>query len=167
MDTTVAVSGRDITKVFGDVVALDHVDVSVAQGQIHGLVGPNGAGKTTLLGLMLGLAGRRPTLAPVMWTTVGLAAVVAGMVSALIYGHDSSDGYTSDYTYRSDGSGFARINGPAPGLPATIVWDTFGNTTITYADGTNANPVRHAGSWRSPALHFVVKQRRRPGSRKS
>jgi hypothetical protein len=44
--------------------------------------------------LMLGLAGRRPTLAPVMWTTVGLAAVVAGMVSALIYGHDSSDGYT-------------------------------------------------------------------------
>ena len=56
MDTTVAVRGRGITKVFGDVVALDHVDVSVAQGQIHGLVGPNGAGKTTLLGLMLGLA---------------------------------------------------------------------------------------------------------------
>ena len=56
MDTTVAVSGRGITKVFGDVVALDHIDVNMAQGQIHGLVGPNGAGKTTLLGLLLGLA---------------------------------------------------------------------------------------------------------------
>jgi ABC-2 type transport system ATP-binding protein len=56
MESAVAVRGRGITKVFGDVVALDHVDVSVARGQIHGLVGPNGAGKTTLLGLLLGLA---------------------------------------------------------------------------------------------------------------
>jgi ABC-2 type transport system ATP-binding protein len=56
METPVAVRGRGITKAFGDVVALDHVDVSITQGQIHGLVGPNGAGKTTLLGLLLGLA---------------------------------------------------------------------------------------------------------------
>jgi ABC-2 type transport system ATP-binding protein len=56
MDTTVAVRCRGITKSFGDVVALDGVDVDVAAGQIHGLVGPNGAGKTTLLGLLLGLA---------------------------------------------------------------------------------------------------------------
>src|SRR6185312_14768198 len=52
---TVAVRGRGITKIFGDVVALDHIDLTVACGQIHGLVGPNGAGKTTLLGLLLGL----------------------------------------------------------------------------------------------------------------
>ena len=38
-------------------VALDGVDLAVAEGQVHGLVGPNGAGKTTLLGLILGLAG--------------------------------------------------------------------------------------------------------------
>jgi ABC-2 type transport system ATP-binding protein len=56
MDTAVAVRGRGITKIFDSVVALDHVDVDVARGQIHGLVGPNGAGKTTLLGLMLGLS---------------------------------------------------------------------------------------------------------------
>jgi ABC-2 type transport system ATP-binding protein len=53
---TVAVRARGITKCFGDVVALDSIDLDVAQGQIHGLVGPNGAGKTTLLGLLLGLA---------------------------------------------------------------------------------------------------------------
>ncbi|MGW3287463.1 ABC transporter ATP-binding protein [Streptomyces sp. NPDC001002] len=51
-----AVRAGGITKCFGDVVALDGVDLDVTQGQIHGLVGPNGAGKTTLLGLLLGLA---------------------------------------------------------------------------------------------------------------
>ncbi|GAB1639772.1 ABC transporter ATP-binding protein [Krasilnikovia sp. MM14-A1259] len=51
-----AVRARGITKCFGEIVALDGVDLDVAQGQIHGLVGPNGAGKTTLLGLLLGLA---------------------------------------------------------------------------------------------------------------
>ncbi|GAA2033284.1 ABC transporter ATP-binding protein [Catenulispora yoronensis] len=56
METTTAVRGQGITKCFGDVVALDRVDLDVARGQIHGLVGPNGAGKTTLLGLLLGLA---------------------------------------------------------------------------------------------------------------
>jgi ABC-2 type transport system ATP-binding protein len=52
---TPAVRARGITKLFGEVVALDGVDVEIAQGQIHGLVGPNGAGKTTLLGMLLGL----------------------------------------------------------------------------------------------------------------
>ncbi|MFF3411973.1 ABC transporter ATP-binding protein [Streptomyces sp. NPDC002742] len=56
MDRLLAVRARGITKCFGDVVALDGVDLDVARGQIHGLVGPNGAGKTTLLGLLLGLA---------------------------------------------------------------------------------------------------------------
>src|ERR1700755_2956595 len=51
-----AVRARGITKRFGDVIALDGVDVDISAGQIHGLVGPNGAGKTTLLGLLLGLA---------------------------------------------------------------------------------------------------------------
>ncbi|MET7856894.1 ABC transporter ATP-binding protein [Streptomyces sp. NPDC005318] len=56
MDTRIAIRARGITKCFGDVVALDGIDLDLAQGQIHGLVGPNGAGKTTLLGLLLGLA---------------------------------------------------------------------------------------------------------------
>ncbi|WP_427920646.1 ABC transporter ATP-binding protein [Streptomyces sp. cg40] len=56
METLHAVRAGGITKCFGEVVALDGVDLDVTQGQIHGLVGPNGAGKTTLLGLLLGLA---------------------------------------------------------------------------------------------------------------
>ncbi|MFT9476170.1 ABC transporter ATP-binding protein [Streptomyces sp. Mo3] len=56
MEELRAIRARGITKSFGDVVALDGIDLEVTQGQIHGLVGPNGAGKTTLLGLLLGLA---------------------------------------------------------------------------------------------------------------
>lgn len=56
MTTLPAVRARGITKCFGDVIALDGVDLDVAPGRIHGVVGPNGAGKTTLLGLLLGLA---------------------------------------------------------------------------------------------------------------
>jgi len=55
MDRTIAVRARGVSKFFGDVIALDQLDLDVAPGQVHGLVGPNGAGKTTLLGLLLGL----------------------------------------------------------------------------------------------------------------
>jgi len=50
-----AVRARGISKSFGEVLALDGVDLDIAEGRVHGLVGPNGAGKTTLLGLLLGL----------------------------------------------------------------------------------------------------------------
>jgi ABC-2 type transport system ATP-binding protein len=56
MESAPAVRSRGITKHFGDVVALDGVDLDIPRGQVHGLVGPNGAGKTTLLGLLLGLS---------------------------------------------------------------------------------------------------------------
>ena len=48
-----AVRARGINRCFGDVVALDDIDLDVARGQIHGLVGPNGAGKTTLLSILV------------------------------------------------------------------------------------------------------------------
>ncbi|MFH9937728.1 ABC transporter ATP-binding protein [Streptomyces murinus] len=84
MDAVLAVRARGITKCFGDVVALDGVDLDVTQGQIHGLVGPNGAGKTTLLGLLLGLAVADAGTLEILGVPVGraLSAVdgVAGFV---------------------------------------------------------------------------------------
>lgn len=44
-----AVEAHDIVKTFGDVVALDGVDVTFEEGIVYGLLGPNGAGKTTLI----------------------------------------------------------------------------------------------------------------------
>ncbi|GGX23615.1 ABC transporter ATP-binding protein [Streptomyces noursei] len=71
MDALLAVRARGITKWFGDVVALDGVDLDVTQGRIHGLVGPNGAGKTTLLGLLLGLSVADSGSLQILGTPVG------------------------------------------------------------------------------------------------
>ncbi|TWF90138.1 ABC transporter ATP-binding protein [Kitasatospora viridis] len=86
METPVAVRGRGITKVFGDVVALDHVDVSITQGQIHGLVGPNGAGKTTLLGLLLGLAVADEGSLEILGTPLGRGLAAPDGVSGFVDG---------------------------------------------------------------------------------
>jgi ABC-2 type transport system ATP-binding protein len=47
---------RDLTKRFGDLVALDGVSMTVEPGRMHGFVGRNGAGKTTTMRIALGLS---------------------------------------------------------------------------------------------------------------
>ncbi|MFG3037429.1 ATP-binding cassette domain-containing protein [Streptomyces sp. NPDC048330] len=44
----VAILAEGVSRNFGDVVAVDHVDVAVRTGEIYGFLGPNGAGKSTL-----------------------------------------------------------------------------------------------------------------------
>jgi ABC-2 type transport system ATP-binding protein len=56
---TPAVETVDLTKRYGDVIAVDHLSFRVEEGRVTGFLGPNGAGKTTTLRLVLGLA--RPT----------------------------------------------------------------------------------------------------------
>jgi ABC-2 type transport system ATP-binding protein len=49
------IEARNLTKRFGETVAVDGVDLTVEEGSAHGLVGPNGAGKTTAMQLIIGL----------------------------------------------------------------------------------------------------------------
>jgi ABC-2 type transport system ATP-binding protein len=46
---------RGLTRRFGGLTAVDHLDLTVARGEIFGLVGPDGAGKTTTLRMLCGL----------------------------------------------------------------------------------------------------------------
>jgi ABC-2 type transport system ATP-binding protein len=50
-----AIDAQGLVKRFETTCAVDHVDLTVAAGEIRGLLGPNGAGKTTLLRLLFGL----------------------------------------------------------------------------------------------------------------
>lgn len=61
-----AIEAKGLIKVFGDVTAVDGLSLSVAPGEIFGLVGPDGAGKTTTMRLLTG----------VMQATAGSATVL-------------------------------------------------------------------------------------------
>ena len=47
-----AIETEALTKVFGDILAVDHLDCRVPYGQIFGLLGPNGAGKSTTIKML-------------------------------------------------------------------------------------------------------------------
>ncbi len=46
---------KGLTKRYGDFVAVDHLDLTIKEGEVFGLLGPNGAGKTTTILMLLGL----------------------------------------------------------------------------------------------------------------
>ncbi|HEY0375186.1 MAG TPA: ABC transporter ATP-binding protein [Amnibacterium sp.] len=53
---TAVVEARGLVKRYGSTVALDGLDLTVRQGEVHGYLGPNGAGKSTTIRILLGLA---------------------------------------------------------------------------------------------------------------
>ncbi|TCC07960.1 ABC transporter ATP-binding protein [Kribbella soli] len=107
MDAPPSVRARGITKYFGEVVALDSVDLDVAPGQIHGLVGPNGAGKTTLLGLLLGLAVPDRGELEILGTPVGRALAVPEGVAGFVDG----PGLYPSMTARQNLAALAQLRG--------------------------------------------------------
>jgi ABC-2 type transport system ATP-binding protein len=53
--TDIPIEARALVKRYGDITAVDHVDLTVRAGDVYGYLGPNGAGKTTSLRMLLGL----------------------------------------------------------------------------------------------------------------
>ncbi len=43
------VEAKNLVKRYGDLLALDHFNLSIEEGEIYGLLGPNGSGKSTLI----------------------------------------------------------------------------------------------------------------------
>jgi ABC-2 type transport system ATP-binding protein len=71
MNAEPAISTAGLVKRFGDVAALDGLDLEVGPGEVHGFLGPNGAGKSTAIRVLLGLlradAGRARMLGGDPW----------------------------------------------------------------------------------------------------
>src|SRR5512139_484481 len=53
---TLAIQVTQVTKRYGQLQALDRINLQVRQGEFFGLLGPNGAGKTTLISIVAGLS---------------------------------------------------------------------------------------------------------------
>ena len=66
--TTALLRASSVSRLFGDVLAVDDVSMHVEAGEVVGLLGANGAGKTTLIRMLLGLLG----------TTAGTVEVLGG-----------------------------------------------------------------------------------------
>jgi ABC-2 type transport system ATP-binding protein len=126
MDAPVPVRARGITKSFGEVVALDGIELDVAAGQIHGLVGPNGAGKTTLLGLLLGLAVADSGQLEILGTPVGRALAAADGVAGFVDG----PGLYPSLTARQNLAALAALRGTAQKAGIDDVLDQVGLTDL-------------------------------------
>ena len=121
---------RGLTKFFGDVVALDGVDLDVAPGQIHGIVGPNGAGKTTLLALLLGLAVADRGSLEVLESPAGRAFAAPDGVAGFVDG----PGLYPALTARKNLAALAALR--APGAPTADIDDILEQLGLTdVADG--------------------------------
>jgi ABC-2 type transport system ATP-binding protein len=120
-----AIRARGITKSFGDVVALDGVDLDVAAGQVHGIVGPNGAGKTTLLGLLLGLSVADRGSLEVLGKPVGRTFAAPDDVAGFVDG----PGLYPSLTARGNLAALARLRGP--GAPTAGIDDVLGQVGLT------------------------------------
>jgi ABC-2 type transport system ATP-binding protein len=93
--TGTAVHVRGLRKSFGDVIAVDGVDLVVAPGEVVALLGPNGAGKTTTIEMLLGL--RKPDGGSVRVFDLDPAeAIRTGRVGAMM----QTGGLVGDVTVR-------------------------------------------------------------------
>jgi ABC-2 type transport system ATP-binding protein len=108
---------RQLTKFFGEVVALDGVDLDIAPGQVHGIVGPNGAGKTTLLGILLGLAFADGGSVEILGAPVGRGHAVPDGVTGFVDG----PGLYPALTARRNLAALASLRGP--GAPTAGIDD--------------------------------------------
>jgi ABC-2 type transport system ATP-binding protein len=55
VETAPAIEARQLTRRFGSLTAVDHVDLDIPRGRIYGFLGPNGSGKSTTLRMLCGL----------------------------------------------------------------------------------------------------------------
>jgi ABC-2 type transport system ATP-binding protein len=105
---TPVIRTRALTKRYGDVTAVDRLDLDIYEGEIFGLLGPNGAGKTTTVLMLLGLS--EPTAGEA--TVVGLDPTRDPLDVKRTVGYlPDSVGFYDDLTGRQNLRYTAALNG--------------------------------------------------------
>ena len=85
MNSESAIQVTNLTKYYGDLLAVDHVNFEVSQGEFFGFLGPNGAGKTTIVRILTGIIKADEGSATVMGCPAGRleAKQMSGVVPEL------------------------------------------------------------------------------------
>jgi ABC-2 type transport system ATP-binding protein len=135
-DTVLITSG--LTKRFGELLAVDRLDLEVRRGEVVGLLGPNGAGKSTTIGMVLGLVAPSAGTAQVLGKDVAtrredaLAGVGAMLEVTSFYPHLSGrDNLVAVALLRGDGA-LGRVDGA---LRRSGLADRAGSKFRTYSLG--------------------------------
>lgn len=50
-----AIKAENLTKFYGDLLAVDSINLTIKKGEVFGFLGPNGAGKTTTIRMLTGI----------------------------------------------------------------------------------------------------------------
>jgi len=136
MDTVIET--QELTKQYGAQVAVDHLNLRVARGEIFGFLGPNGAGKTTTLLMLLGLSEPSGGSARVC----GFDPVREPLQIKRVVGYlPENVGFYDDLTAGQNLQYVGRLNGlPAAGLAGTIA-------TILGQVGLGAEARKRVGAY--------------------
>lgn len=111
MHDEIIIETRELTKVYGSITAVDHLNLTIKRGEIFGLLGPNGAGKTTTILMLMGLS--EPTSGSIR--LAGLDPVRQALSVKRIVGYMPDNmGFYGDLTGRENLFYTARLNGIAP-----------------------------------------------------
>lgn len=136
-----AVLCRELTFAFGDHVAVDHVNIEVATGEIFGLLGPNGAGKTTTIRVLTTLLPCERGAASVFGVDVSAAPITVRRLLGYVPQQLSADATLTGwenmmlYTRLFDVPRKARRAVAEEALEAMGLADAGGRLVRTYSGG--------------------------------
>jgi ABC-2 type transport system ATP-binding protein len=123
------ISASGLTRTFGHLVAVDHLDLELPSGGVIGFVGPNGSGKSTTLRMLLGLI--RPTSgsAAVLGHSIEQPVRYASRVGALI----ESPAFLGSISARANLDSIARLRGIPTGRVDEVL------ATVGLTDRADSN----------------------------
>ncbi len=128
---------KNLVKHFGDKVAVDHLDLTIPQGEFHALLGPNGAGKTTTLRMVAGLLKADSGSAAIMGHDIATDALAAKKLLAFLPDDPLLYGKLKPLEYLEFVAGLWRIDGDvaAPRAEELLKWLDLWNNTNELIEG--------------------------------